>query len=94
MSRPKQQSAGAHEYPKLAAWLDARNARRMWVAQDTPGDSHIEAWRLGNGRGVLIECHGGRSGWDIWTNGGSIDVEETLADADARTGVNEAGGAQ
>lgn len=79
-------AAGARDYPKLAAWLDARGARCMWIAEDTPGDSQIEAWRLGNGRGVLIECHGGQSGWDLWTNCDSIDIAETLADADARTG--------
>ncbi len=79
-------------YPPLRDWLAKHKARRLWqTTQDgkLPDEfnSSIELWILPNGAGFLLIIRGGKRGWDIYTECGSVDVHETLQDAEARLGV-------
>jgi hypothetical protein len=79
----------ARDYPHLSAWLDRHNGRQLWVAE-TPHGNRIEAWQMHGGRGILVEIHPGGHGWDLWTNADTIQIDETLADAERRVGLFDA----
>ena len=76
----------ATDYPQLASWLNARGATLLWSTEVDGCEARIEAWQLGNGRGVLVELYEEHGGWDIWTNFSGLDAGDALQNADVRCG--------
>ncbi len=85
-------------YPPLRAWLDKHDARCMWQvpSQAPPSDpdeaygwvpqAYIECWIVGK-RPCIILVRGNKMGWEIYTDGNTIKIDETLADAERRLGI-------
>lgn len=75
--------------PTLDEWLQRRGARFLWRMAGT--DKAIEGWSIGARSFVVIvyakDRRGVGGGWDIMTSCDSIDIDATLADAEARLGV-------
>lgn len=73
--------------PPLADWLERMSARQIWRMSD--GAHVIEGWRI-NGSEVVIKLWRSheRVSWDLYTNrADTIDAAVTLADAEARLGL-------
>lgn len=83
-------------YPPLREWLDKHDARCMWQvpSQEKPSDAeydwvpqaYIECWIVGQ-RQCIIIVRGNKMGWEIYTDGNTPRIVETLADAERRLGI-------
>jgi hypothetical protein len=78
-------------YPPLQEWLHKIEAVCNWqVLQGNEQAQHqyIECWSA-HGRVFLITVRSHGNGWDIFTNGSSIEVPKTLEDAEVRLGIRK-----
>ncbi len=84
-------------YPPLRDWLDKHDARCMWqtprepkpydVSYDWEPQAYIECWMIAGHQPFILTIHNNKMGWEIYTNGNTPKVSETLADAERRLGL-------
>jgi hypothetical protein len=65
----------------LEDWLEKHHATRLWSAKIATGE--LSCYVI-NANAFLVTRHAKDHGWDIFTSCGSIEVADTLADAEAR----------
>jgi len=83
-------------YPPLREWLNKHDARCMWQvpSQERPNEAdydwvpqaYIECWIVGR-RPCIIVVRGDKMGWEIYTDGDTHRIDETLLDAERRLGL-------
>jgi hypothetical protein len=80
-------------YPPLAKFLAEREARCMWQlplgSDETYGypPGYVELHMFPSGRAAIVVVHAQQHGWEIYTPGSSLKIDESLADAAARLGL-------
>ena len=77
-------------YPPLQEWLEKIGAH--CVDQIAIGDAdapiaYLEKW-LANGQMLLVEVRSNGNGWNLYTAPQTLRIDETLADAERRLGID------
>jgi len=72
-------------YPALREWLTKHRARCMWQMYEEERRS-VEGW-LVNARLVVLVVYPRREGWEIFTGVSSLDIAESLAEAEKALGL-------
>jgi hypothetical protein len=77
---------GVENNPPLRDWLNKHNAKCIWQHWDSAHS--IEGWTIA-GNLFIINIYSDNRGWDIYTGQASIDVTDTLKDAEKRLGIQQ-----
>lgn len=76
-------------YPPLKDWLrkhDARCQGTLPVGDKEDPSAYVESYMI-RGTFCVVTVWADGLGWDIYTPGKSLDLDETFADAEKRLGV-------
>lgn len=72
---------------QLDAWLDKHGARMLWERRGTHRDASTALYSFKHGAcAVVVRYVDG--GFSVFTETSSIDIAETLADAEKRMGLS------
>jgi hypothetical protein len=82
--RTKRDEPWVANYPPLKEWLAKVEGRCLW--QQRNGTSMVEGWAIA-GAVAVIEVYANGNGWNIYTACASRRIDETLQDAEVRTGL-------
>ena len=77
-------------YPPLQTWLEEHKAQCMWehhLWNDGQPTTCVAMYLFQKGAMALIITHSDKRGWKLMTSCGSNKVADTLADAEARMGL-------
>lgn len=83
--------------PSLQDWLEGHHARLLWQHDgDTTNRNgvplynippyRVAAYQIGT-RTAIVVIRAKQAGWEIFTAGSSVDIDDTLTDAEYRLGV-------
>lgn len=80
-TQPTSEKPYVSNYPDLARWLDAKDARCQWQKIDRA--MAVEGWLI-DGVVVVVLVYANRHGWEIFTAPATREVQATFADVNAR----------
>lgn len=71
-------------YPELAQWLRRHECVCLERTVTVNGRIALETWRTRAGAVFVLQVHAKRHGWDVFTASDTLDIQETLRDAERR----------
>ncbi len=90
-----------NNYPPLQAWLKKHGARCMWqvpmeprprnASSDWYPRAYLEGWLVGK-QIVVVQVHADRFGWELYIAPDTGKIDETLAEAELRLGLQSGAG--